>query len=86
MGTTISIRTRALSDTGEIETHTYWVGDGGGYVHEITPERPGTSGRQVCERLYSSGSTLMARPETLADVIRRELRRRREADRRDQRR
>ena len=31
---------------------------------------------QVCERLYGGGDTLMATPDTLASVIRRELRRR----------
>jgi len=37
---------------------------------------------QVCERLSSTGSTLMATPENLPAVIRRELRRRYAADRR----
>lgn len=38
---------------------------------------------QVCEGLNSTGSTLIATPETLAAVIRRELRRRVAADRRE---
>jgi len=43
------------------------------------------SGRypQVCERLNSTGDTLMATPETLPAVIRRELRRRRDAEHRE---
>jgi hypothetical protein len=35
---------------------------------------------QVCERLASTGSTLMAQRETLADVIRREYRAMRRSD------
>ena len=38
---------------------------------------------QVCYRLNSTGNTLMATPETLPAVIRRELRRRNAADRRE---
>ena len=36
--------------------------------------------RQVCERLYGDGNTLMATPETLLTVIKREYRRRRLAE------
>ena len=52
----------------------------GEYVH--IKDREGRY-PQVCERLSGSGSTLRATDETLAAVIRRELRRRREAERRD---
>jgi hypothetical protein len=38
---------------------------------------------QVCDGLNSTGNTLMATPETLPAVIRRELRRRNAADRRE---
>ena len=38
---------------------------------------------QVCEKLYGGGNTLMATPETLAIVIRRELRRRVASERRE---
>jgi len=38
---------------------------------------------QVCERLESTGGTLMATPESLPRVIRRELRRRVAAERRE---
>lgn len=57
--------------TGDRETTTYFVPHNGGYVRIRD-----SAGRypQVCERLYGTGSTLMATPETLPAVIRRELR------------
>lgn len=38
---------------------------------------------QVCDHLYGTGSTLMATPDTLAAVIRRELRARQRDEARD---
>lgn len=54
------------------------------FVHPMSDGRPGyvrirdAAGRypQVCEGLSTTGNTLMATPETLPAVIRRELRRR----------
>jgi hypothetical protein len=43
-----------------------------GYVYEVTPRG---DRRQVCERLSSQGSTLMADTDTLLAVIRREYKR-----------
>ena len=62
---------------------TFWVPAHGGYVRQITDERPGTLGYQVCERLGSRGATLTATPDNLAKVIRREYRRKRARDRRE---
>lgn len=76
---TITITSKYLSDDYQTrETRTYWVSDTArsGYVHDVT-DKPGTLGPQVCEGLYSTGSTLMANTDTLASVIRRELARRR---------
>ena len=70
--------------TGERRITTYFVphmSDGkAGYVRVRD-----TAGRypQVCDGLNSTGDTLMATPETLPAVIRRELRRRNAADRRE---
>lgn len=76
---TKTITSKYLSDDLQTrETRTYWVSDTArsGYVHDVT-DKPGTSGPQVCEGLYHTGSTLMANADTLAVVIRRELARRR---------
>jgi hypothetical protein len=64
--------------TGERVRTTYFCM--GEYVHirDAAGRYP-----QVCERLSGSGSTLRATDETLPAVIRRELRRRREAERRE---
>jgi hypothetical protein len=70
--------------TGERESVTY-------FVPRIPDGKPGyvrirdAAGRypQVCEKLYGTGNTLMATPETLPAVIRRELRRRVAAERRE---
>lgn len=51
----------------------------GGYVHETTPERPGTAGPQVCDRLAAMGSTLWSTREGLLELVRREWRRARAA-------
>ena len=70
--------------TGERTTTTYFAphmsGGKAGYVRirDAAGRYP-----QVCERLSSTGNTLMATPETLPAVIRRELRRRVAADRRE---
>lgn len=62
--------------TGDRTSTTYFApnlsGGQPGYVriHDKAGRYP-----QVCERLSSTGSTLMATPETLPAVIRRELRR-----------
>ena len=80
---TYTIQTSALSITGERETFTYWVPDRGGYVYRVTPERPGTLGWQVCERLANTGTTLyVANGEGLPALIERELRRARRLNRR----
>lgn len=53
--------------------------DGGGYVWEIT----GNDRRQVCNNLWDRGETLTAPSrQALADVIRREYRAMRDAERR----
>lgn len=64
--------------TGERTRTTYFCW--GEYVH--IKDRAGRY-PQVCEHLNSLGSTLRATDETLPAVIRRELRRRREAWRRE---
>lgn len=74
--------TECILHIGGTQRH-YWCPDGGGYVREITHSRPGTSGQQVCERLYHSGHTLSwAGKKPLAVLVRREMRSRmrREAD------
>ena len=55
----------------------FWVADLGSngltkeaYVRWVTEDRPGTLGQQVCEGLSRLGSTLMANPGSLIDVIR----------------
>jgi hypothetical protein len=61
----------ALGDAGT--TRTFWVQSSGGYVYETT-RRPGTSGEQVSDRLYHTGSMISATRETLATVVRRAAR------------
>lgn len=68
--------------SGERESTTYFAphmsGGKPGYVRirDAAGRYP-----QVCERLSSTGHTLMATPETLPAVIRRELRRQAAAER-----
>ena len=53
----------------------------GGYVYEI---RPDGSTTQVCEKLAGSGSTLTAKSRAdLPDLVRREYRRMRRAEKRE---
>ena len=70
--------------SGERCTTTYFVGNTTNGKLGSVRIRDG-AGRypQVCERLESTGNTLMATTETLPTVIRRELRRRNAADRRE---
>lgn len=53
-----------------------WAPSGGGYVYEITPERPGTSGDQVCGGLRHTGAPLEWHPggPALSKVVARTLR------------
>lgn len=66
---------------GEIETTTYFVtyGKNGGYVR--IRDREGRN-PQICDKLRTTGPTLWATASTLADVIRREYRLGRAADKR----
>lgn len=54
----------------------FWAPSDGGYIREITEDRPGTLGYQVCDCLDGLGNTLEWRPGygSLARVIRREWR------------
>lgn len=83
---TVRIGTRALSPDGRLELRTYWVGDvaSWGYVYELLeePNQAGSDRVQVCRRLHYTGDTLACEPDRLAAVIRRELRRRRDENRR----
>jgi len=69
------------TDRNERRTRTFTttMTEGTGYVIEVTPD--GTY-PQVCAKLAHGGYTLMAYRETLADVIRREYRAMRAADKR----
>jgi len=70
--------------TGERTSRTY-------FAPHTSSGQPGyvrirdSAGRypQVCEKLYGGGNTLMATPDTLPSVIRRELRRRVASERRE---
>jgi hypothetical protein len=64
-------------------TREFWVPQNGGYVHEITSERPGTLGQQVCDGLCNRGSTLSASRQGLLHCIRREYRSMRRAEQRE---
>jgi len=68
--------------SGERISTTYFVPHRGGYVRvrDDAGRNP-----QVCEMLFSTGSTLDATVETLPAIIRRELRRRNAFDRKNQR-
>jgi hypothetical protein len=64
----------ALGDKGQ--ERVFWVPSRGGYIYEVTPSRPGTSGLQVCDRLTHSGSTLYtSTPDRLLEIIRKQARR-----------
>jgi hypothetical protein len=66
------------------EFHQYWAPSGGGYIREISSDRPGTLGQQVCRRLHSTGDCLEYVPgyASVGDIIRRERRARRAEDKR----
>lgn len=61
-----------------VETRTFWAPLKGGYIREVTDDRPGTLGYQLCDGLAHTGSTLMWFPDRgyppLIDIIRREWR------------
>lgn len=67
-----------LTDYNEFEDREYerrfWVPPNGGYVREVTAERPGTLGAQVCKGLSNRGVTLWAERDNLLSVIRNEYR------------
>jgi hypothetical protein len=50
----------------------FWVAPRGGVVREVTDQRPGALGREVCGALGLRGYTLSATPDTLLPLIRRE--------------
>lgn len=57
-------------------TFEYWTPLNGGYVRELSDNRPGTLGRQVCDYLANTGSTLWRSEATpLVDIVKREYRR-----------
>ncbi len=76
-----SVTLTAENWIGDLETTTYFVSSGtkGGYVRIRDKE-----GRypQVCDHLHTTGPTLWATVDTLADVIRREYRAARAAEKR----
>ena len=73
--------TLSYDEDGERVTREFTCPRGGGYVHE---ERPNGSIKQVCGELSWSGSTLIAASrETLPELIRREYRAMRSADKRE---
>jgi len=85
----ITVRSQYLGELwkpGVWLARTYWAPDTGGYVYEESPGHPGTLGLQVGERLYNGGSCLTCSGDDLPEVIRRELRRRRDEIRRERRR
>lgn len=61
----------------------FWVPPNGGYIREISEDRPGTLGEQVCGYLEHGGWTLTASRDNLLDVIRREYAARERKARRD---
>lgn len=56
----------------------YWCAENGGYVYEIDEQHPGTTGRQVNERLGYTGHMMYASASTLKGRIQRARRRERE--------
>ena len=64
----------ALGEPGQ--ERRFWRPDNGGHVYEVSEQRPGTLGIQVCDRLQHSGSALYCNSSgELADVIHAEARR-----------
>ena len=59
---------------------TFWIPPGGGFVREVTPDKPGVLGKQVCSGLAHTGSTLTATDANFASTIRRERARERRAE------
>jgi hypothetical protein len=59
--------------TGERIERRFWAPPSGGYVREVTAQRPGTLGQQVCGGLSHRGNTLSVNsPDQLMALIRRE--------------
>lgn len=84
MRTTITTDTQgyvtiAYDDDGERVSRTFFAPVDGGYVREVDSRGQYP---QVCDKLYSRGSTLRATRAGLADVIRREWRARQVAEKR----
>ena len=83
-------RTQFFMQNGDVEMRLpngrkflFWIpytSSGLGYVRVTQKRFHSADDRQVCERLYGDGNTLMATPETLLTVIKREYRRRRLAE------
>jgi hypothetical protein len=58
--------------TGERIERRFWAPPGGGYVREVTAQRPGALGAQVTTGLGRMGGTLMVlTPDELLPLIRR---------------
>lgn len=72
---------RIIINTRKEGEMSFWCKADGGYVWLESEGKPGTLGQQICEGGGFRGSTLYAREETLADVARKWLRQRREAER-----
>lgn len=67
---------------GEKVVIRFWAPPGGGYVRQVTRDRPGALGDQVCIGLSRRGPTLVvASRDQLLPLIRREWRRLRAAER-----
>ena len=67
--------------TGKRVERRFWAPPTGGYVREVTRERPGVLGKQVSGGLYYYGPTLsVSHPDDLIALIRREWRKARRAE------
>lgn len=67
--------------TGERVERRFWAPPTGGYVREVTKQRPGVLGKQVCGGLYYYGPTLsVSHPDDLIALIRREWQKARRAE------
>jgi hypothetical protein len=82
IGSSVYLRTE--DEYGEAMVREFWVPEGGGYVREISTNRPGTLGLQVCEWLAHSGNTLTSSRDGLLALIRAEYRRAVAATQREQ--